>query len=91
MLSSLSSLGLTFLGVFDVAVLRRSDEPDQQVLPGRVQVRYHDVIGGELHSAAFLDLISQSSRARRQLDLLFPLYIYFLRFSIFNEGVTLKN
>lgn len=55
---------LTFLGVFYVAVLRRTDEPNQQLLPGRVQVRHHDVVGGELHSAAFLDLTDHSSRVR---------------------------
>lgn len=65
--------GLTFLAVFYVAVLGRSDEPNQQVLPGRFQVRHCDVTGGELHSAAFLDLINQSSRGRIKLDLPFPL------------------
>lgn len=58
--------GLTSLGVFYVAVLWRIDEPQQQVLPGRVQVPHLDVIGGELHSATFLDLINQSSRVKKK-------------------------
>ena len=52
---------LTSVGVFDEAVLRRTDEPNQQVLPGRVQVRHHDVTGRQLHSAAFLDLNNKVS------------------------------
>ena len=48
--------GLTSLGVLDEAVLGRTDQPDQQVLPGRVQVGDDDVIGGQLHAAALLDL-----------------------------------
>lgn len=47
---------LTSVGVFDEAVLWRADEPNQQVLHGCVQVRHYDVVGRQLHSAAFLDL-----------------------------------
>lgn len=47
---------LTSLGVFNETVFRRTDEPNQQVLPGRVQVWHDDVVGRQLHATALLDL-----------------------------------
>lgn len=56
---------LTSLGVFYEAVLRGTDEPDQQVLPGRVQVRHDDVIGRQLHTTAFLDLDVEENKQKK--------------------------
>lgn len=47
---------LTSLGVLDEAVLWRTDQPNQQLILGRVQVRHDDVIGGQLDPPAFLHL-----------------------------------
>lgn len=51
----------TSLGVFDVAVARRTDEPNHEVLSGRVHVRHYDVIGRQLHPPSFLNLKNNSS------------------------------